>query len=241
MTDNSGSGQWISLLIGALTIVATIIAAIPSFIGVTQDRSSVFYQTEVFSILNPGSPDIDRVSAVLRENKIPDSRLTVICMNTGNGAAKELRVRIQVTGDIQEGFTEPVPADQPIWVTPPDSIKPSENGTVLTAKFRDLAPGKPVSISAAYFSSQNTTHPVIDVFFDGKPATQVKNVRDAPSYTFVGAFRLPLTIFGVGLAFAVLVAAIVILKRNPDLASALAKFLLEILEQSLLSFVRIGK
>ena len=86
--DNDHLGHGITFVLGLLTLLATIGTAIPSFVSLNESRADVYYSRTEASVLNPDTPDYQQLRQVLATNNIPETRLTISLINTGDGPAK---------------------------------------------------------------------------------------------------------------------------------------------------------
>lgn len=226
--NKSPPGQKFAAILGVLTVLATAIAAVPSFLQLNRDRPLVYHQVQSISVVNPESPDARRVIQVLRMNRVPTARTVVQIQNKGQGPAKEVRIGIQTYGPLFEVTTDPSPAERPVWVSLPTPQPDYRGDSVATMELANLAPGKVFEISVAY--DAGLTRPAatdVDVYYDGKPARRVPNLAAAPELSVGQTFRVPLIIFAAGTSLTILVAGFIVLRRNDDLARALWRLIKE--------------
>src|ERR1044072_677859 len=223
-----GNGQVITLVMGVLTVIATLVAAIPAFLQLGQDRASVYYEFQALSVLNPTSGDVERVKTILQQNNIPDSRAVLKIINTGDGVAKKVKAQVTLEGSIVEVSTDPNLESNPIWVDLPKQLNEFKGKNTATLEVGNLAPTKLLTISIGYNSSGNSTPNIQpQVFFDYRPAIQIENISAAPTNTAYQVLKIPLGILGVGVLLTLIVAAIIVIRRNEVLSSVLWRFFIE--------------
>lgn len=229
-TSTNGIGQWVPIVIGIATIVATVFTGIPAFLTLTRDRPDLYYEKSDSSILN-SSEDVSRLTQIreiLKANHIPDSTLTLSLTNTGDTSAKETRIGVNVSGMISDVAIVPARKDKPVWVDLPDDLDSIPGSSAANVTFKNLAPSKVLKVNISYLSSgapENSTN--VDVFFDGKPAGLIPDINHPPTHSLFHDLKIPLIILGVGLAAALVISFLIILAQNKEVLVLLEPLLKE--------------
>lgn len=246
LSGKKSGEQMLTVVMGVLTFLATVVAAIPAFLQLSQDRPSVYYQLEDVSILTNSDNNTERVKKILRENNIPDSRTTLKVINSGDGAAKQVKLQVTVNGAIIESVIDPNIDSNPIWIDMPKDLNKQLDGfkgkSSATLEFVNMAATKLLTISVGYSSAANP--PGIaksEVFFDNKPAIPIKDISAAPQYSLWQAFKMPLLVLIIGLALTVMISVGILLAHNEMLNVSFKNILRDVISQSLgMAFPQIG-
>jgi len=179
--------------------MATLIAAIPSFITLIHEKPEVYQHTEILRVLNTRTPNYSQVKDILRQNGIPDSRIIVRIANAGDGPASEVKVGIKVSGTISSVIITPSKDDKPVWVELPNDIEGQIGKPAINMVFKNLAPEKSLLLEVGYLSRATPTDDEeVEVRYDGqKPATPVRDFKDVPKRTLLNIFFWPLAVVGI--------------------------------------------
>jgi hypothetical protein len=222
-----------TVIIGIVTIIATLATAIPAFVSLNRDRPLVYFTSQSISVLNPASPDAPRVAEVLRSNNVPTARTVIALENKGQGAASEVRVGLQTGGPVRDVSTTPSSKDRPVWVTIPPIPPSASSDSVVSLELKQMAPGRSLVISVAFDAALSAkAEPAVDVFYDGKPAVRVADLPAAQPLSMASTFRTPLLVLVGGMVLTMVVAFAVVLSRNASLARAVYEVLTQALELS---------
>lgn len=232
---NSGFGQWITVAIGGMTILSTVVAAIPAFISLNQSRPEVYYQAQEISVLNPDSPDYENLIIVLKQNQIPDSRLTVKVKNIGDGSAEEVKFGLELDGKIHEITTNPSVAANPAWVDLPNQLNDFKGNSGATFAISNLATTKTLTINVTYLSYKSHREDTkIDIFYNGKPAILIDDIENTPKRTVLYEFRYVIYILGGGLILVLVVSTIIVVNQNKDYLEVISKVLELVVQKAFL-------
>ena len=203
---NTSSTSWESKLataIAVLTLLITIVVAIPGFMALNKDHPDVFYSVSKSEIVIPESLDKQKVSRTLSDNGVPTGNLIVSLINQGNIAANEVKVAVRAPGEIIVVDTNPNISEKPIWVDIP-KIAVSSKSQSETFVFQNLVSGKKLVLSVGYQKDAQATSSV-SVVYDGKEATIASEITTIPKWSPWKVFIPPLLIVlgGIGLIFLV--------------------------------------
>lgn len=223
MADKS-AGHRVILFLGVLTMIATLVAAFPAYQQLTADKPLVRYAVDTSAILNPDSPEYERVREILRDNQVPDSRVIVSVVNNGHGPATEVELRIAATGPIRDITTSPSANENPVGVSLPADLQPIIGNKIASLVFSDLSVAKIVSVSVGY-ESEVAGEASVEVVFDGRPAERVSSVVAEEESALWAAIKMPVLILVAGALFTLLVAASTVIRNSPDIAEKLVSLL----------------
>lgn len=223
-----GSGYLITTILGILTLLVSIIAAIPGFYSAFGDRSHVVYSISEHQISVPFEIDKEKIKKLLRENDIPDITQRIEIINTGEAVARQVKVGVTANGKIIYAKSEPPAEPEPVWVKIKIERGKEETPSYVRYSFMDLVPTKRVSALVGYSNSNDSLSSTIDVIYDGKPAEQVSSIDNVPQWSYWKAFETPLRILGLGLLLTVLIGFVVVIKNNPRLRDALLLIMKEL-------------
>lgn len=233
--ESSGS-KLLSVSLAMLTIVVAGIVAIPGFVRLNRDRPVVFYTTDQISVLNERSPNYEELINVLQANRIPDSRLIVSMVNTGDVEAKEVRIGVEIDGKIADILPMRSEKYNPVWVGLLDAneMEVFKGKPIANIPLKRFTSGKRLNIEIGYFSFRSPQRPaIVDVFFDGrdfagKEATLVSDLSTVHQESFFSIFRVPMIILVSGIGITLLVSVAVVLSKNRELAGLLYSTIKEI-------------
>jgi hypothetical protein len=221
MTTETTTEKWLTSSLAVLTIIISVITSIPSFIALNRDRPLLFHSISQISVLNPAWPNYPEMVALLHSNKIPTARCRIDLLNNGDAQANEVRIGIAVSGPIAAITTVPDARQKPVWAEIPTNLATYYGTKAAQIDIRRLAPTKVLRLEVAYFSPPGQTdNGTVDAFFDGKPSTLVGDIGAAPRPTILASFRIPLLVLGIGMGITLGVAAVLVLRRNRELADA---------------------
>ncbi len=203
-------------IIGILTIIVTLIAAIPSFLTLNDEHPKIYYSTAASDIKIPSALNEKDIKTILTDNGIPLNTVSVSLINQGNGAAKSVMVSIKVPGEIVTAWSVPSEADSPIWVKLP-KIAVAQNQDLIVLPLVDLAITKPLIINIGYNPKSGSETEQVEVFYDGKPAEKVTDVNNVSPWSPWDIFRIPITILISGIIIVLIWAFGVVILNNPPL------------------------
>ena len=237
--ETKGGKKWqhrVTTILGVVTVLVTIVSAIPNFMGLYSELPDVYFDRFSSSVIIPQSIGEKRVRKILQSNGIPDSTFRINLINQGNGFAKEVKVAIEVPGQIMALTSVPSSKDEPIWVDVPNlGFQPNSNKTHITLK--NMATTKPLRIEVGYWKASEEKDELVDVFYDAKPATLVSDVGSIKKWQHLKPFRLPLTILGIGLLVIFLWVIIIVLIENKVLRAAIVELFKTIIMESPFSII----
>ena len=203
----------ITLIVGVITVIATIIAAIPGFVTLNRDRPDVYFSQETASILNSTVTDFDRIKGVLKSNGIPDSLSRLTIVNWGNGPANFVRFRAAVPGEVQKITSSPSALDKPAWVDLPLDFGAPTGSSNIAFEIKMLAPTKPIIFQVGFYGNSLTNRLAWEVFFDGRPAILAAEVNARPQSLDRRQIVMPIAVFGFGALITLLTATYVSIRR----------------------------
>jgi len=210
-----GAGYRVTSLLGFLTLVVTIIAAIPSFQQGFGNQPKVYYSVAVERLGLPPSMEADRIRKLLKINSIPDATVRVGIVNKGDAAAKIIKAGVRVSGAIDYAESEPPPHPEPVWVKILIDHNANKSPSYVRYEFQDLVADHPLEAKIGFYSDSSQTAPSIDIVVDGKIAQKVSSLELAPDWSIWQLFELPLKILGWGFAITLMIGLMVVVAANP--------------------------
>lgn len=139
-----------TLDVQTLTIVATLITAVPGFIALRAKHSQIVFETRNSQISFPTNAIGLRIKQILDKEGIPDASFVVALKNSGDQPAANVKVSISALGSLIAVNSRPSPQDNPPWV---DIIAPqiqSNKPSVLTYQLKNMAVGPTLEIEVNY-------------------------------------------------------------------------------------------
>jgi hypothetical protein len=210
----SQSVAWPKYVLGTLTVVATLIAAVPGFLSLKPKRSLVAYDITASEIVIPPGADRTRIKEVLDKEQIPDSIVALTIENIGDQPAATVSVSITVPGDILAHKSVPSFQDKPAWVSVSSIFDSQKNSSVVFYELNKLAVGPKFKIDVS-FRRTRTGDAVSEIYSDGFTAIPTPSGSDSQNAKF-NVFK-PLTIFVLGTLLTVAVSLFYTMKRMPEL------------------------
>ena len=232
-------GQTFAVIIQIVTVLVTVVVAIPAFRQLSQDRPYVYFHADNINFFNNQYESSTKARAILARNGIPDSQYKIQLSNAGEGPAKEVKIDASVPGKIIEINCVPKESDKPIWVEVPTAANLASftNQSRCVLQFSNLAPTKVLSVEIGYSAETNGT-PSFQMLYDQKPGIQVESIASAPRITTFHLFKLPLQILGIGTAFTLFVAVIIVASNKKQLVNSLSSTAMRVLTEILRTAVR---
>lgn len=206
-----GSGFLVSTVLSVLTIIATLVAALPAFYQVWGDRPRVYYAISQAALSIPASLDQAKIHTMLKDAGIADSNLRIAVLNRGARKASEIKIGVTVDGILSTFSSEPDEASKPVWVgiTAP---KWANGAKTTTFSLTDLVPNREFVAALAYFSSGEKF--TCDVVADGAMAERVDSLATVPASSFWSALKTPLLILLSGIIISILAGAVIASAAN---------------------------
>ena len=94
----------------------------------------------------------------MKENKIPDSRLIIKLVNTGDAETIDLKVGIDIDGNILEITTSPTFEEKPVWIEITKEFDKFIGKSNANMTFNRFAPTKIFLIDINYFYIFDTVY-----------------------------------------------------------------------------------
>lgn len=223
-----GSGHLITTILGILTLILTVVTAIPSFYSAFSNTPKIYYSVANQKILIPASIEETKIKKLLKDNDISEATLKIDIVNSGDVQAKSVKVGVTSPGEIELIKTDPPANPTPIWVKIKIDHDPKKVPENAIFSFNELIPTKKISVLIGYHIDKSNTEPIVDVIYDGRPATMTDNVDSVPMWSWWQAFQIPIKVFGFGLLFTVLIGSVVVIRNNPKLREAFLLILKEL-------------
>lgn len=213
-------------VIAVLTLIAAVIAALPGFFALNKEHAAIYYAVESSGIQIPDSLNPGSVRKVLSSNGIPSNTLNVDLINQGNYQADEVKVSIVVPGKFITFSSKPKNEDNPIWVRLPELQLPLNKNSIQFS-VEQLGTTKPLTLSFGY-QRESDEKPLVQVFYNGNPASLVNSVLSVPSWSPWDVFRIPLYILGGGLILVLIWAAGIVIVSTPKFKEQFEVFLIKV-------------
>jgi len=165
-----GAEFYVGTALTFLTLVVTVLAAIPAFQGILGNRARVYYNVARHELMVPPGEDEDEIRSLLEQKGLADATLHISLINKGDAKAGEVKVSGDVSGEVKSVTTEPPAASRPVWVD--ITVEPVSQGERTgRVKLNNLVPERPVAIYVGYMADGSTFD--CDVVCDGHMATRV--------------------------------------------------------------------
>src|SRR5262249_22133480 len=126
-----------------------------------------------------------QVREVLERERLADSALVISIANQGERQAPETKIAISVPGSILDVRTVPVAEEESVWVKVVSHFEKGNPLNKAKVELANLAANKSAQVFVYYLSLSNeianSTPPSVEVFQDGRPATEVPKNFAPPS------------------------------------------------------------
>lgn len=219
--------NYLSIVLMVLTILATLVTAVPGFLALKKDISIVVYEERDSEMLLVKGVDKEKIKNILIEQNLPDAVTTIKLRNIGNVPAKDVRVSVVVPGEIVAVESIPSEDDKPAWVDFVKEYDKEKDSSRLIYKINNLGVGPTFQIDLSY-RKDSSKWPRWSVFSDGVSAELLASIE-----TINEEKNKPLQksifVFIVGLLITILVTVVTKAKANPQFASVMKEFLYAIL------------
>jgi hypothetical protein len=254
----------LSTIFGIVTLIITIISAIPSFLSLRQNEALLYYSTELNQISFPDGLDTQRVLNLFNQNRIPTGNIKISLKNNGEGPASKIKVRIAIPAEIFDVKLTPSLEEKPAWVNIEKyDLKNTINNSILLQEFQTMAVGNPLvmemwfhsktpikferepipstnlfsnlKIPSAFAENPLLLAPAIQVYYDGKEALKIPDITYAPKITWFTHFKVPIYIFIACFVLAIVVTLLYQIIINPQLRLTLTAILFETFNSLLFS------
>lgn len=225
-SDENKRGHISTTIVAILSLVVAAIASIPAFLSLNKDHAAIYYSVTSSSLQVPDSMDEDAVREILSKNGIPSDTLSISLINQGNSQADEVPISVDLPGKLLTSASRPKSSADPIWVTLP-SLDFSDQPEKLRFRVENFGTTKKLDFEFGY-QRKGVDTPQVEVFYDGQPAEQVKNVADVSPWSPWQVFKLPLLLLAGGVVLVVIWAIGVVISNNPKLREELGEFLIKV-------------
>ncbi len=172
--SNSKSDKWIYITLALVTIVATLVPAVPGFLALKIKRSLITFATSASEIAYPPNADVARIKQVLAHEGIADSTYAISLQNVGDQPASTVGILISVPGEIISCKSTPAPKDTVPWITITSTFDPSNNPALVRYELRNMAVSPEVKIDVSYRRT-DFGDPKCQIFADGFKAISVED------------------------------------------------------------------
>lgn len=217
-----GSGFYVTAALGVLSILATLIAAYPSFEGAFSRVPKVYFDIRSDSISHPPGTDEQKVLKALKDAGIAPAALRIRIINKGRAPAKEVKIGSKTEGNFLYVNSEPSATSKAVWVDV--TVQQFQSGDKeAVVHLKNLVPDKKVVVDLGYEPPKANSNS--DVVAAGVMAEEVQDVDNVPQWTLWRALELPLTIFFGGIILSVLVGIGMAARTNPRLRDKLIELL----------------
>lgn len=223
MNDKSNGSyyNWLNLLIGLLGLVIAVISAIPGFMALSKDEPRLYYSKSTYQVILPDGIDRNKVLGLLSKNQVPHGKLELQIINKGEGPSSFVKIRIQTNARIKYLATIPSINDKVAWIEIGKSeLFELDSTTVATQELKSFSVGEPFIFQTwfEFDSLQNRalSNENIQLYYDGKPAIEVADIKTAPQLTLLSRFELPLKVLLGTFALSLVLALLSKVIRNPE-------------------------
>lgn len=229
MAQNNGNkiGHTSTTVIGILTVIATLVAGIPSLLSLNKEHPEIFYSISSSEITIPSELNGEEVKKILTMNGIPLNTLNVTLINQGNGPSNEILVSIRVPGTVVTVWSLPSEKDSPIWVELP-RLDTLQNQDPIVLPIKNMAITKPLAFHIGYNSLGQNVLAQVEVFYDGKPGELVTDIANVSPWSPWNVFQIPLVILLGGLVVVIVWAFGVVIYNNPEIREILINTLVAV-------------
>lgn len=218
----------LSILLSVLTIIVSLIVAIPSFVDLKENRTLIYYSIDYNRIEIPNSLDKTKVYKTLLDNNIPNNATTIEISNKGNSKAKTIELSSIIPGKINYVYFEPELDPNLILAK---LIKFERDSNSIKIKLADFYEDFDLKIKVGYFDESNSGLKNLQLVFDDHKAIKVDKIADVSKWTLWSMFKTSVYIILIGFGATLLIS----LFRGILKDEKRRKALIEILKQSLLT------
>ncbi|MCP5105687.1 MAG: toll/interleukin-1 receptor domain-containing protein [bacterium] len=209
-----GSGFYVTAVLGFLSILATLIAAYPSFEGAFSRVPKVYYDLNSDRISHPPGTDEQKVLKALKDAGIAPAVLRIRIINKGRAPAKEVKIGSKTDGNFLYINSDPSASSKSVWVD--IAVQKFHQGDKeAVVHLKNLVPDKKVVVDFGYEPPKTNSNS--DVVAAGVLAERVQDIDHVPQWTLWSAFEMPLTILLGGMLLSVLIGIGVAARTNPRL------------------------
>jgi hypothetical protein len=213
-----GPELYISSAIALMGVLATLLAAWPSFDGLFAKRARIYFEARTDIVTFPPGVDAEQIPKLLQSFKIAPAGQRIRLINKGTAAATEIKIGFTTAGKVHYVRTNPIAGSKSVWVRiPQEGVIEQERNAIVEVK--DLIPDREVIIDFGYEPADAKI--ATDVVYDGAMAFRIASIDAAPKLSIWTEFRLPLQIFLGTLLAAVAAGIFVMALRNPRFRSML--------------------
>ena len=194
-----------SAIIATTSLMVALIALIPAFLSLNKEKPKLYYSYKITHYDTPGGINAKLFDEFLAKNNIPKHRFSLQIKNCGNAPAKEIKFSATSPGQIVRYVFTPSKIEKPPWVDVPDDreLGFGSGKTSVSQTVKNLAANRLLVFGIGYEgNSENIPH--IEVFGDGREATFISNISEAPLWNPYRVFHLPGYILAGGLALTLL-------------------------------------
>ena len=198
--------------------MATILTAVPGFLALKAQRSSVTFDTSASEIAYPPNADVARIKDILAKERVADSTFGISIQNVGTQPASTVGIKISVPGEIISSKSIPSLKENTPWVTIGMVFEPSNSPSVVSYDLKNLAVGPKFKVDVSYRRT-GLGDPKCEIFSDGFPAV---STEDAANKTRNGhsLFLKPLAVFVLGTIITVVASVLYLIRRRPELKTS---------------------
>lgn len=215
-----------SAVLGVLTFLATITAAVPAFLALNKNEPLVYYSVEDKPLPFSNVETMKEFREFLVQKNIPPDNLEIKLRNVGNAPAKEIKLLVNVPGNLVKWEYKPSKNDTPPWVDVPNNFNSGFNSNISRKddKVSNLAADNTLSLTVGYLG-KNKEVPKAEIYYDGVKANLITDITKAPKYNKFAVFKLPAVILVAGIIITILWATASILLQNEKYRKELAEIL----------------
>jgi hypothetical protein len=220
-----------SAILGVLTLLATIIAAVPAFLTLNKNEPLVYYSVEDKPLPFSNHEAVKEFREFLVQKNIPPDNLEIKLRNVGNAPAKEIKLLVNVPGSLIKWEFRPSKNDTPPWADVPNNINFGFNSNISQKdeKIGNLAADNTLALKVGYLFKYKEA-PKVEIYYDGVKAKLINDVSKAPKYNQYTVFKIPALILLAGIVITILWATATILLNNDKYRQELAEILKAIVQ-----------
>jgi hypothetical protein len=207
-----------TLILSVLTIFASVIVAIPSFIDLKENRTLIYYSIDYNKIEIPNSLDKKKVYETLLDNNIPNNALTIEISNKGNSKAKNIELSSGIPGKISYVDFEPELNRNQILAK---LVKNESDSNNVKIKIEDFYEDFSLKVKIGYFDEYNRGLKDLQVVFDDHKAIKVDKIADVPKWTFWYMFKSSVYIILIGIGLILIFSLLKVLLRDEKVRKVL--------------------
>ncbi len=203
----------ILLILGVLTIIATLITAVPGFLSLKAKHPQITFEARKSQISFPTNTNGLRIKEILDREGIPDASFIVALKNSGDQPAAIVNVSISALGKVIAASSRPSPQDHPPWVNISDPPIQT-NKTSVTCQLKGMAVGPKLEIEVNYCSIDSGV-PKCEIYADGILAQEIaETTQRDKTFDLVGR---SIAAFVIGLFLSTLVFLFLRMNERPEL------------------------